>query len=114
MGDQNRRHALPDRLRDTAGSRAEKVYRGETLTSEESQLFNQHPFIAFDLVAKIPRMTRVAEIIKYQDKYFDGVGMSGDHRKGNEIPMEARILKVALDFDDSNPPAKRRRRRLIS
>lgn len=76
-----------------------KVYRGETLTPEESQLFNQHPFIAFDLVAKIPRMTRVAEIIKYQDKYYDGVGMSGDHRKGNDIPMEARILKVALDFD---------------
>lgn len=76
-----------------------KVYRGETLTPEESQLFNQHPFVAFDLVAKIPRMMRVAEIIKYQDKYYDGVGMSGDHRRGNEIPMEARILKVALDFD---------------
>ena len=76
-----------------------KVYRGETLTPEESQLFNQHPFVAFDLIAKIPRMTRVAEIIKYQDKYYDGVGVSGDRRQGNEIPMEARILKVALDFD---------------
>ncbi|MEK6786621.1 MAG: HD domain-containing phosphohydrolase [Nitrospirota bacterium] len=76
-----------------------KVYRGEALTSEESQLFNQHPFVAFDLVAKIPRMMRVAEIIKCQDKYYDGVGVSGDHRQGNEIPMEARILKVALDFD---------------
>ncbi|MEQ1846205.1 MAG: HD domain-containing phosphohydrolase [Nitrospira sp.] len=76
-----------------------KVYRGEALTPEESQLFNQHPFVAFDLVAKIPRMMRVAEIIKYQDKYYDGVGMSGDDRQGNEIPMEARILKVALDFD---------------
>ncbi len=76
-----------------------KVYRGEALTSEESQLFNQHPFVAFDLIVKIPRMARVAEIIKYQDKYYDGSGVSSDHRKGNEIPMEARILKVALDFD---------------
>ncbi len=76
-----------------------KVYRGEKLTPEESQLFNQHPFVAFDLIGKIPRMTRVAEIIKYQDKYYDGVGVSGDQRQGNEIPMEARILKVALDFD---------------
>lgn len=76
-----------------------KVYKGEKLTPEESQLFNQHPFVAFDLIGKIPRMTRVAEIIKYQDKYYDGVGVSGDQRQGNEIPMEARILKVALDFD---------------
>ncbi len=76
-----------------------KVYRGEALTPEESQLFNQHPFVAYDLVAKIPRMKRVAEIIKFQDKYYDGVGGPGDNRQGNEIPMEARILKVALDFD---------------
>ncbi|MCP9438670.1 MAG: response regulator [Nitrospira sp.] len=76
-----------------------KVYRGDALTPEESQLFNQHPFVAYDLIAKIPRMTRVAEIIKCQDRYYDGVGALGDHRKGEAIPMEARILKVALDFD---------------
>lgn len=31
-----------------------KVYRGEPLTSDESQLYNQHPYVAADLVAKIP------------------------------------------------------------
>ena len=76
-----------------------KVYRGEVLTGEESQLFNQHPFVAYDLIAKIPRMKRVAEIIKLQDKYYDGLGVPGDTQQGNTIPMEARILKVALDFD---------------
>jgi len=76
-----------------------KVYRGEVLTGEESQLFNQHPFVAYDLIAKIPRMQRVAEIIKFQDKYYDGLGVPGDTQQGNTIPMEARILKVALDFD---------------
>ena len=76
-----------------------KVYRGEVLTGEESQLFNQHPFVAYDLLAKIPRMKRVAEIIKFQDKYYDGYGVPGDTQQGNTIPMEARILKVALDFD---------------
>ena len=76
-----------------------KVYRGEALTGEESQLFNQHPFVAYDLLAKIPRMKRVAEIIKFQDKYYDGYGVPGDTQQGNTIPMEARILKVALDFD---------------
>ena len=76
-----------------------KVYRGEALTGEESQLFNQHPFVAYDLIAKIPRMKRVAEIIQFQDKYYDGYGVPGDSQQGNTIPMEARILKVALDFD---------------
>lgn len=76
-----------------------KVYRREALTAEESQLFSQHPFVAADLIAKIPRMKRVAEIIKFQDKYYDGYGVPGDSRRGEEIPMESRILKVALDFD---------------
>lgn len=76
-----------------------KVYRGEALTGEDSQLFNQHPFVAYDLIAKIPRMKQVAEIIKFQDKYYDGYGGPGDTQQGNTIPMEARILKVALDFD---------------
>ncbi|MBV6471733.1 response regulator [Nitrospirales bacterium NOB] len=76
-----------------------KVYRGEILTREESELFNQHPFVASDLIAKIPRMKRVAEIIRYQDKCYDGSGVAGDTREGVKIPMEARILKVALDFD---------------
>ncbi|MBI5315343.1 MAG: response regulator [Nitrospirae bacterium] len=76
-----------------------KVYQGAALTAEETQLFNQHPFIAYDLIAKIPRMKRVAEIIKFQDSYYDGVGMSGGTQQGKTIPMEAGILKVALDFD---------------
>lgn len=76
-----------------------KVYRGEPLTKEESKLFNQHPVVAADLIAGIPRMKPVAEIIKFQDKYYDGYGVPGDSRRGEEIPMESRILKVALDFD---------------
>jgi response regulator RpfG family c-di-GMP phosphodiesterase len=76
-----------------------KIYHGDPLSAEETQLFNQHPFIAADLIARIPRMNQVAEIIRFQDKYYDGVGGLGDRRQGNDIPMEARILKVALDFD---------------
>jgi response regulator RpfG family c-di-GMP phosphodiesterase len=76
-----------------------KVYQGEVLTGGESQLFDQHPFVAYDLLVNIPRMKRVAEIIKFQDKYYDGYGVPGDTQQGNTIPMEARILKVALDFD---------------
>lgn len=76
-----------------------KVYQGKALTSQESQLFNQHPYLAADLVAKIPRMARVADVIRFQDKLYGSDGGSGEKRRGTEIPLETRILKVALDFD---------------
>jgi response regulator RpfG family c-di-GMP phosphodiesterase len=83
-----------------------KVYQRESLTAEESQLYNQHPFLAADLVGKIPRMKRVAEIIKFQDRYYDGCGNPTHDQEGHVIPMEARILKVALDFDAAESAGK--------
>ncbi|RLB44109.1 MAG: histidine kinase [Deltaproteobacteria bacterium] len=77
----------------------EKIYRNEALTEEENQLFEMHPFIASDLIKNIPRMETVAEIIAFQEKLFDGSGIPVDHPGGEEIPFEARILKVALDYD---------------
>jgi len=76
-----------------------KVYSGVPLSPEETQVFNQHPFIASDLLGKIPRMEEVAEIISYQEKQFDGAGIPHDSRKGDAIPLGARMLKVVLDFD---------------
>lgn len=76
-----------------------KVYRGDPLTEEETQLYKQHPFMGADLVAAIPRMKPVAEIIRYQDKPYGTPTFSDDSHAGEVIPMGARILKVALDFD---------------
>ncbi|MFZ2446006.1 MAG: HD domain-containing phosphohydrolase [Syntrophobacteraceae bacterium] len=77
----------------------QKLYQGRNLTGEEKQLFEMHPFIASDLLTHIPRMQGVAEIITYQEKYFDGSGIPQDARRGKEIPLAGRILKVILDFD---------------
>ncbi len=76
-----------------------KIYRGVELTKEEEQRFNMHPSIASDLIAKIPRMEKIAEIIAYQEKHFDGSGIPQDSRQGEQIPLGARILKAVLDFD---------------
>jgi response regulator RpfG family c-di-GMP phosphodiesterase len=76
-----------------------KLYRGQAITDEESQLFRQHPMIASNLLSNIPRMEGVAEIILYQEKHFDGSGDPVDDRQGKTIPLGARILKAALDFD---------------
>ncbi len=76
-----------------------KIYRGEGLTEKESQLLESHPSIASRLVAHIPRMEEIAEMIAYQEKRFDGSGVPNDSRKGEEILLGARILKAVLDFD---------------
>ncbi|MBA3035747.1 MAG: response regulator, partial [Desulfobacterium sp.] len=76
-----------------------KLYRGEELSGEESQLFDMHPMIASDLLSKIPRLDKLAEIIRYQEKFFDGSGNPKDNLQGENIPIGARILKAAIDFD---------------
>ena len=76
-----------------------KVYRGDKLSSIELKAFEAHPFVGRDLIKNIPRMEQVAEVITYQEKHFDGEGFPPDDRRGEEIPLGSRILKVTLDFD---------------
>ncbi len=76
-----------------------KLYTGEELTGEESQLFAMHPCIASDLLSHIPRMKTIAKIIANQEKNFDGSGFPQESNGGEDIPLGARILKVVLDFD---------------
>jgi len=76
-----------------------RLYKGEKLSDEESELFEMHPMVGSDLIAKIPRLEQIAQMIGYQEKRFDGQGVPHDALHGEEIPLGARLLKVALDFD---------------
>jgi len=77
----------------------EKKSKGKWLTKDERLLFTAHPQIGHDLISKIPRLENVAEVILYQEKGFNGSGFPDDERAGEEIPIGARVLKLALDFD---------------
>ncbi len=76
----------------------ERWYRGERLSPEEAGMVDGHPTVGRDLVAKIPRLEDVAEIIGHQHTQFASGGSNGTET-GTEIPLGARILSVALDFD---------------
>jgi response regulator RpfG family c-di-GMP phosphodiesterase len=76
-----------------------KVYRNMRLLPDEILMFENHPRTGNEMLANIPRLEQVAEIVLYQDKYFDGSGFPRDKISGEDIPLGARILKVALDFD---------------
>lgn len=77
----------------------EKLTSNGSLSDSEQRLFEQHPDIAKGLLEHIPRLENVAQIVAYQEKHFDGGGFPRDKLAGEKIPLGARILKVALDFD---------------
>lgn len=77
----------------------DNMYHGRTLRAEEVQMLEAHPVVGRDLVANIPRLEDIAEMIAYQQKRFDGTGLPSDSLAGDNIPLGARILKIALDYD---------------
>ena len=76
-----------------------KTYSGQRLSKVEMKMYQDYPRVGHDLLVNIPRMEPVADIIKYQEKHFDGSGIPEDDISGEKIPLEARILKLVLDFD---------------
>ena len=77
----------------------EDLARGSELDGEKQQMYEMHPVIAQSLIAKLPRLESIAEMIGYQLKGFDGSGTPRDALKEENIPLGARILKIALDYD---------------
>ncbi len=69
----------------------EKVETGKPLSVEELGTYATHPSVAASLLANIPRMERVSDIILRQN----------DRLSDNPTqPVEARILKACLDYDE--------------
>ncbi|WP_419785600.1 HD domain-containing phosphohydrolase [Pseudodesulfovibrio sp.] len=68
-----------------------KVFTRQRLTAEEAQIYAMHPSVTAGMLAHIPRMERVSEIIQHQnDALLDNPTLS----------PEARILKACLDYDE--------------
>jgi len=77
----------------------EKLQRGETLTPAESTLYKSHPQLGCTLVAKIPRLERVAQIIALQQVPQDFEKLTGHDPQRLEVAQRAGYLKAALDYD---------------
>ncbi len=77
-----------------------KAYGGRMLTDYELDIFQNHPLVAADMIGTIPRMDKVSEIIRYQEKLYNGSGVPDDGVKGEAIPLGSRIIKIATDFEN--------------
>ncbi|HTE47564.1 MAG TPA: HD domain-containing phosphohydrolase [Gemmatimonadaceae bacterium] len=75
----------------------ERVYRGATLEVWEQALVDRLPTIARNILGTIPRLEGVCAILGHMGDRFDLRPIEG--RVVAEVPIGARILRVASDFD---------------
>ena len=77
----------------------QRYYMGGTLNIVEKPIIAEYPKTGYDLIKNIPRLGAVAKIILYQCKNYDGSGFPEGELSKEDIPVESRLLKVALDYD---------------
>jgi response regulator RpfG family c-di-GMP phosphodiesterase len=80
----------------------DKMRQGIALIGREIDLARQVPEFGARLLENIPRLEAVANIVRYQQRLFDGSGHPLTGPVGEDIPIGARIIKVfgdLLDFE---------------
>jgi response regulator RpfG family c-di-GMP phosphodiesterase len=78
----------------------QRVASGKSLTEKEISLYQQHPQIGHDLIARIPRMETVAQIVANQNRRLnDRVEAKSQIENIASVTTGARILKVVSDYD---------------
>jgi response regulator RpfG family c-di-GMP phosphodiesterase len=75
------------------------VARGADLPEGHQKQINDNVRIARDLLRRISRFEKVAEIVAYQNKPFDAPPWSELEKCGRDIPLGSRLLRVGFDFD---------------
>lgn len=72
----------------------ERAYLGEPASTDEADMFAGHPEAGARLLATIPRLARVAEMIRRQHGDVQPAPTPGD-----AVDVGARMLRLALDVD---------------
>jgi response regulator RpfG family c-di-GMP phosphodiesterase len=85
-----------------------KARSGFHLTGAERDILARVPLTGAALLENIPRLGNVAEIVRYQQKNFDGTGLPNDTVFGEAIPIGARILKVLNELLEMEAAKKSR------
>ena len=76
-----------------------KVEAGQTLTDEERRLHESHPEVAGKLLAAIPRLEDVAEIVTAQFGSLSFAGTLPDVRQWDVRSAGRLLLRTAIEFD---------------
>ncbi|MBN1385119.1 MAG: HD domain-containing protein [Elusimicrobia bacterium] len=69
-----------------------------TLTLEEYEKIKTHPEVSYKICKGLRTLQKLLNVIKYHHERWDGKGYP-DKLKGEDIPMEARIMAIADSYD---------------
>jgi|GEM_PF-274039 len=69
------------------------LYKTSKLTTEEFDIMKQHAEIGARIIEPIEKLRKVGNIIRHHQEKYDGTGYP-EGLKGEEIPVEARIVSV--------------------
>ncbi|MCR9277079.1 MAG: response regulator [Pseudomonadaceae bacterium] len=69
------------------------------LSSQQLDLFHQHPLYAEALLLSVDKLSEVGKVLRSQNEHFDGTGFP-DRKVAQGIPLLARILSVSRDYID--------------
>jgi len=67
-------------------------------------IFMQHPVIGYDMISPITFYAEIAPFILHHHQQYDGNGYPLPKLKGENIPLEARIIAIAEAFDAMTSP----------
>tara|TARA_R110000796_G_scaffold11478_2_gene38290 strand:- start:199283 stop:200461 length:1179 start_codon:yes stop_codon:yes gene_type:complete len=73
---------------------------GKPLQPLEKDLLRRTPEVGHKLISNIPRLEAVADMVLLQNRNFDGSGFPESGPSGENIPLGARILRIARDLAD--------------
>ena len=76
-----------------------KVNFNYMITDDEEQMFASHPSVGSKLIEKIPRLEKIASMIKGQQRPFKEYESTKSTSKMDTVSLGSQILKVARDFD---------------
>lgn len=74
------------------------LHKSGKLTQREIEALRQHPEIGFQLLNSISELVGIAEYVRLHHERPDGLGYP-EGRKGEEIPLQSRIIGVAEAYD---------------
>ena len=70
----------------------------DRLTLDEWAVIQSHPRLGAEMVAAVPFVADLSDIILHHHEYWDGTGYPNG-MSGEDIPLASRILSVTADYD---------------
>jgi len=85
------------------GTPEQLIQKPTALTEDEKAIMRLHPELGSRMLAGVPEMDEIKAAVRHHHENFDGSGYP-DGLEGEQIPIKARIIRVADAYDALTSP----------